>query len=107
VEIRQEIDSNSTQLAAIKVKTDNLPASPAAVGSEMTLTVAYDAAKTAATQASVNAIDDFLDTEVAAIKTKTDQLTFTKTAELDVNIQSVNDVTVEGTGASGNRWGPA
>lgn len=32
VAIRQEIDTNSTQLAAIKVKTDNLPASPAATG---------------------------------------------------------------------------
>jgi hypothetical protein len=31
VQIRQEMDSNSTQLAAIKAKTDNLPASPAAV----------------------------------------------------------------------------
>ena len=30
--IRAEIDSNSTQLAAIKSKTDNLPASPAATG---------------------------------------------------------------------------
>lgn len=41
---------------AIKAKTDNLPASPAAVGSAMTLTSAYDAAKTAASQTSVNAI---------------------------------------------------
>ncbi len=30
--IRQEIDANSTQLAAIKVKTNALPASPAATG---------------------------------------------------------------------------
>ena len=45
-----------TEVAAIKAKTDNLPASPAAVGSEMILTAAYDAAKTAATQASVDAI---------------------------------------------------
>ncbi len=37
-----------TEIAAIKAKTDNLPASPAAVGSAMTLTGAYDAAKTAA-----------------------------------------------------------
>ena len=43
-------------IAAIKNKTDNLPASPAAVGSAMTLTSAYDAAKNAATQTSVNAI---------------------------------------------------
>jgi hypothetical protein len=33
--------------AAVRLKTDNLPASPAAVGSAMTLTAAYDAAKTA------------------------------------------------------------
>jgi hypothetical protein len=32
VEIRQEMDTNSTQLSAIKAKTDNLPASPAATG---------------------------------------------------------------------------
>lgn len=36
-----------TEVAAIKAKTDNLPASPAAVGSAMTLTIAYDATKTA------------------------------------------------------------
>ena len=34
-------------VTAVKAKTDNLPASPAAVGSAMTLTEAYDAAKTA------------------------------------------------------------
>jgi hypothetical protein len=38
-QIRTEIDANSTQFAAIKAKTDNLPASPAAVGSAMTLTL--------------------------------------------------------------------
>jgi len=46
----------NSDIAAIKAKTDNLPASPAAVGSAMTLTSAYDAAKSAASQASVNAI---------------------------------------------------
>lgn len=38
VQIRTEIDTNSTQLAAIKAKTNTIPASPAAVGSAMTLT---------------------------------------------------------------------
>ena len=38
--------------AAIQAKTDNLPASPAAVGSAMTLTSAYDAAKTASQAAT-------------------------------------------------------
>lgn len=34
-------------VSAVKVKTDNLPATPAATGDAMTLTSAYDAAKTA------------------------------------------------------------
>jgi len=38
------------------------------------LTADYDAAKTAATQASVNIIDDFLDTEIAAILADTNEL---------------------------------
>jgi hypothetical protein len=38
------------------------------------LTAAYDPAKTAATQTSVDTIDDFVDTEVGAIKTVTDKL---------------------------------
>lgn len=51
-EIRDAILSDSTafagaNIAAIKTKTDTIPASPAAVGSAMTLTAAYDAAKTA------------------------------------------------------------
>jgi hypothetical protein len=80
-----------------------------------------------ATQASVDAIDDFLDTEiaailaavdtevaailaavdteVAAIKAKTDSLTFTKALELDVNLQSINGTTVNGDGAA-TPWGP-
>lgn len=44
---------DNASLAAIKIKTDALPAQPAAVGSAMTLTAAYDAAKTAASQTSV------------------------------------------------------
>ena len=45
-----------TEVDAIKQKTDNLPASPAATGAAMTLTSAYDSAKTAASQTSVSAI---------------------------------------------------
>lgn len=54
----------------------------------------------------LTAIDDYLDTEVAAIKAKTDQLTFTVANQVDSNIQYVNDVAVTGTGAAGNEWGP-
>lgn len=44
--IRAEIDSNSTQLAAIKAKTDNLPASPAATGDIPTADITAIKAKT-------------------------------------------------------------
>jgi hypothetical protein len=44
--IRAEIDSNSTQLAAIKSKTDNLPASPAATGDIPSANISAIKAKT-------------------------------------------------------------
>ena len=66
------VDSN---VDAIKAKTDNLPASPAAVGSAMTLTSAYDAAKTAATQTSVDDLptNSELATALAGITASVDQ----------------------------------
>ena len=63
-------------VAAVKAKTDNLPASPAAVGSAMTLTSAYDAAKTAAPESGGN---------VAAIKAKTDNLPSDPASNTQVN----------------------
>jgi hypothetical protein len=45
-------------------------------------------------------------TTVNAIKTQTDKLTFTVANQIDANIQYVNDVQVNGTGAAGNEWGP-
>jgi hypothetical protein len=45
-------------------------------------------------------------TVAAAIQTKTDSLTFTVAGQIDANIQAVNDVNVQGTGASGNEWRP-
>jgi hypothetical protein len=58
-----------------------------------------------ATQASVNTIDDFLDTEVAAIKAKTDSLTFTVANVLDANVQRINDVAITGDGQVGTEFG--
>jgi hypothetical protein len=61
------------------------PAKTAAqVGSAMTLTPAYDAAKTASSQASVDTVATYVDTEVAAIKAKTDQMVFTA-GKIDAN----------------------
>lgn len=44
-----------------------------------------------ASQASVDAIDDFVDTEVAAIKAKTDQLTFTNANKVDAGVLTAAD----------------
>lgn len=58
------------------------------VGSVTGLTAANldVAVSTRASQTSVDTIDDFVDTEVAAIKAKTDQLVFTVTNQVDVNV---------------------
>jgi hypothetical protein len=50
------IDQVQTLVEQVKARTDLVPDAPAAVGSAMTLTGAYDAAKTAATQTSVDAL---------------------------------------------------
>lgn len=88
---------DNASITGIKAKTDNLPSDPA------------DASDISASFTTVNTklddIDNFVDTEVSAIKSKTDQLTFTKANELDVNIQSVNDAGITGDG-SGTPWGP-
>jgi hypothetical protein len=70
----------------------------------------------AALKTLIDAIDDFVDTEmaavlaavdteVAAIKAKTDSLTFTVANVLDANLQRVNDVALVGDG-SATPWGP-
>jgi hypothetical protein len=45
------------------------------------------------------------DGKVDDIKAKTDSLTFTKTGEVDANMQSINGTTVNGDG-SATPWGP-
>ncbi len=59
-----------------------------------------------ATASALSTATGYIDTEVAAIKAKTDQLSFTVSGQVDSNIQYVNDVQIKGTGASGNEWGP-
>jgi hypothetical protein len=94
-----------TEIASLVTAVDALPTNAelaTALGTADDATLAA----IAAVDAKIDTIDNFVDTEVAAIKAKTDQLVFTKANELDVNIQSVNDVTVNGDGAPGTEWGP-
>lgn len=84
--------------AFVLAKTTNITGfNDIAAGAAMTLTSAYDAAKTAGDATAANQ---------TAIRARTDSLTFTVAAQLDVNIQYVNDVQIKGTGAAGDTWGP-
>jgi len=87
-----EVATLLTAAAAIQAKTDNLPSDPAD---------ASDVAAALASLASTLAtIASYIDTEVAAIKAKTDSLTFTAAGMVDANVQRINDVTITGDGSA-------
>ncbi len=69
-------------------------------------TVASTTNITAGTITTVSTVTGLTASDVAAIKAKTDSLTYTVAGQVDANVQYVNDVQVQGTGASGNEWGP-
>jgi hypothetical protein len=109
--------------AAVGLASANLDTQLADLPTNAELTTALGTADdavlaaVAASDAKLDTIDNFLDTEVAAIlaavdtetaaiKAKTDSLTFTVAAELDVNVQSINGTGVTGNGG-GTPWGPA
>jgi hypothetical protein len=74
----------STRATPTQVQTELTTYGAAKPGNAMTLTAAYDPAKSASTQASVDTLATYVDTEVAAIKAKTDQLAFTA-GKVDAN----------------------
>jgi hypothetical protein len=55
----------------------------------------------------IDTIDNFLDTEITAIKDKTDQLTFTTANVLDAHVKYVAGEQVVGAGTEADPWGPA
>lgn len=88
--------------AGVQAIWDALVSALTTVGSVGKLIVDYlDAAiSSRASQTSVDTIDDFLDTEVAAIKTKTDSLTFTVANQLDANVLAINGGLTSGNNAT-------
>jgi cell division protein ZapA (FtsZ GTPase activity inhibitor) len=89
-----------TEVAAIKAKTDNLPATPAATGDCITAAGVRTAVGlasanldtqigTLATASALSTVAGYIDTEVAAIKAKTDSLTFTEAGKIDANLLSI------------------
>ncbi|RWH86446.1 MAG: hypothetical protein EOR77_21600 [Mesorhizobium sp.] len=109
-------DAVLAQVALVKSKTDNLPDDPADQSLVVAATDAVMSRLGAPAGASLSADIAALPTAAAlavtdgkvdGIKAKTDSLTFTVAGKVDANILSVNSVSVTGTGASGDEWGPA
>lgn len=117
-----------TEVAAIKTVTDNLPDSGALTSiaqasalataqADLDTLTGADGATLATSQpnyapsthsaANVRTEMDANSTQLAAIKAKTDGLTYDVAGYASVNIKYVNDVAVTGTGAGGDEWGPA
>jgi hypothetical protein len=85
--------SVSADIAAIEAQTDDI----GAAGAGLTAL---------ASAANLATVAGYLDTEIAAIKAKTDSLTFTTANQVDANVQAVNDVNLQGAGTSANKWRP-
>jgi len=80
----------------------------AATAATPNLNAAYDAAKTAATQASVNAIptNPYTGTPPSAATIAAEVLTEATATPIAANVKKVNSITVNGVGTAGNPWGP-
>jgi len=117
-----EVAAIKTVVDAIQAKTDNLPSDPAdasvIAGRFDTLdTAVADLPTNAELATALGTADDavlaqvaLVKTEtdkIAAVKAKTDSLTFTQAGHVDANIQMVNDVTIQGDGQLGTEWSPA
>ena len=90
-----------TTASAIKAKTDNLPSSPAAVGSAMTLTSAYDAAKTAAP--TVSQIQNGLATAsaVSTLQTSVSSLSIPTVSQIQNGLATASALSTLQTSVSG------
>jgi hypothetical protein len=86
--------------------TDTIIAIYTVVDANPDFTAAQKTSLNAATPASVGSVTGLTASDVGAIKTQTDKLTFTVANQVDCNIQYVNDVQVKGTGTTANPWNP-
>lgn len=97
---------NST-LATIAGYIDTEIGSLVTAVADIPTTAEFEARTLAAASYALESSVQTVDGNVDAIKTKTDQLTFTVANVLDSNILYVNGTEVGGTGAEGDEWGPA
>lgn len=114
--VEGKIDTIDTVVDGIKVTTDKLDDTLEDDGGTFRFTAnALEEAPTGGSAPTAEEIRDailsdstpFAGASIAAIKAKTDPLTFTVANQVDSNIQYVNDVQVTGNGQTGTEWGPA
>lgn len=105
-QIEAEVDANAVSNIGSGVITATSINADAITAAKLHADVTTEIQSGLATAAALDAVDNFIDTEINAIKTQTDKLTFTVANQLDANIQSVNDVALTGDGDA-TPWGPA
>jgi hypothetical protein len=76
------------------------------VGGNVTGSVGSVVGAVGSVAGAVGSVTGLTASDVGAIKAKTDSLAFTVAGQVDSNVQYVNDVLVNGTGALGDEWGP-
>jgi len=98
-------------IGAAEIAADAIGASEVAAdaiaSSELAATAVTEIQTGLATSSALTTLDgkiDTVDTVADAIKAKTDQLTFGVTNQLDVNVESMNTVTVLGAGTTASPW---
>ncbi len=79
---------------------------PVAYSAGVQVLLIQSAASTIVTQSTGSGLSAEQAAQLAAIDGKASQLNFTKTNELDVNLKSVLDTTVAGSGTEQDPWGP-
>ena len=103
-----QAETNFTSLVVIASKTGCVP-----VAQTIITTASATAGKvvlsgethTSAVIPTVSAVTGLTAADVAAIKAKTDSLTYTVANVLDANIQRINDVVITGNGGTGTEFG--
>lgn len=76
------------------------------VGGNVTGSVGSVVGAVGSVTGAVGSVTGLTASDVAAIKAKTDSLTYTVAGQVDANVQSVNDVLLQGAGVTGNSWRP-
>jgi hypothetical protein len=99
-----------TVVDAIKAVTDLLPdagalTSLATQASVNTIDDFLDTEIAAILEDTGTTLDDFIDTEIAAIKAQTDKLTFNASNQLTADLRRINNTVVNGDGGA-TPWGP-